>query len=233
MICRDGLELGDTFSSNPYILDLSNGIMVRTISVLLVPLLIVTLAVMVQRAQADPNFDQGASGVSDTIKVLTSGIASTIVPSHIINDAKSMHRPQQPYVRILIANQTSSLDSQRYTEVKFRIPVNITNVRFSIAAEVVGDNFTGTPGVNVQLYDISECHKTIIATDLQPDGRCGISYLDDTGMSAMNGSFGGLRLPNDRDYILILTNPADGPVQIKRSAFFTFTYMNSTLGEAK
>lgn len=109
--------------------------------------------------------------------------------------------------------------------MKFRVPANITNVYFSVAAEVVGNNFTGTAGINTQLYDITECHKTITAGDLQPDGRCGISYLDARGMSAMNGSIGHIRLPAGRNYILVLTNPADGPVQVSRSAYITYTYL--------
>jgi hypothetical protein len=134
---------------------------------------------------------------------------------------------------MLIANHTSSLASQGYTEVKFRVPANITNVYFSVAAEVVENNFTGTAGINTQLYDITECHKTITAGDLQPDGRCGISYLDASGMSAMNGSIGHIRLPAGRNYILVLTNPADGPVQVSRSAYITYTYFNNTHGEGK
>lgn len=176
-----------------------------------------------------------ASGVSDTIKILPNGTAAVIVPPHIINYTKTIpHYTQHIFhVRTLAANQTSSLASQGYTEVKFRIPANITNVYFSVAAEVVGNNFTGTPGVNTQLYDITECHITITVTQLQPDGQCGISYLDASGMSAMNGSIDHIRLPAGRNYILVLTNPADGPVQVRHSAYFTFTYLNSTHGEGK
>jgi hypothetical protein len=142
--------------------------------------------------------------------------------------------PLPPFhIRMLIENNNLSLASQGYTEVKFRVPANISNVYFSVAAEVVGNNFTGTAGINAQLYDITECHKTITPTDLQPDGQCGISYLDAKGMSAMNGSFGHIRLPAGRNYILVLTNPADGPVQISDSAYITYTYLNNTHGEGK
>jgi hypothetical protein len=137
--------------------------------------------------------------------------------------------PLSPFhVRVLIANHISYLASQGYTEVKFRVPANITNVYFSIYAEVVGNNFTGAPGVNPQLYDITECHKTITATDLQPNAKCGISVLDARELPAMNGSIEHLRLPAGRNYVLVLINPADGVVQVRYSAYFTYTYVNRT-----
>jgi hypothetical protein len=133
----------------------------------------------------------------------------------------------------LVANQTSLSASQGYTEVKFDVPANITNVYFSVAAEIVGNKFTGYPGLNTQLYDITECHKIITAMDLQPDGQCGISYLDASCISAMNGYIDHIRLPSRKNYILVFTNPADGPVRVTHSAYITYTYFNSTHGEGK
>ena|SRR5215831_10992178 len=46
--------------------------------------------------------------------------------------------PPAPFhIRTLIANQTSLLASQGYTEVKFRVSANITNVYLSVAAEEI------------------------------------------------------------------------------------------------
>ncbi|MFZ0514139.1 MAG: hypothetical protein WAM14_21215, partial [Candidatus Nitrosopolaris sp.] len=81
-----------------------------------------------------------ANGVSDTIKIIPNGTAAVVVPIHIINYTKTPPHYTQPafHIRTLTANHTSSLVSQGYTEVKFSVPANITNVYFSVAAEVVG-----------------------------------------------------------------------------------------------
>jgi hypothetical protein len=170
------------------------------------------------------------SGVGDTVRILPNSKAVVVVPPHDINFTKiAPHNTQSTiHSSILDANRTTTLASHGSIEVKFSIPPNITNVYFSLAAEVVGNNFTGIPGVDNKLYDVTECHKPITSAQLQPDEQCGISYFNGSGLSAMNGSFGGLRLPNDRNYILILTNPADGPAQVQHSANFTYTYVNST-----
>jgi hypothetical protein len=63
-----------------------------------------------------------------------------------------------------LTNQTTAIASDGNISIAFDLPATITNVYFSVYADVVGNNFTD---VNPQLYDITECHKTITATDLQ------------------------------------------------------------------
>jgi hypothetical protein len=103
------------------------------------------------------------------------------------------------HIKALATNQTSAIASKGNTSIAFDLPATITNVYFSIYAEVVGNNFTEAPDVNPQLYDITECHKTITATDLQPNAKCGISVLDARELPAMNGSIEHLRLPAGRN----------------------------------
>ena len=75
------------------------------------------------------------------------------------------HAVPPMHIRILMANQTSYLASQA-SEVRFNISDNVTAV-FGVTPEVVGNNYAGTPGVNTQLYDITQCHTTITPTQLR------------------------------------------------------------------
>jgi YVTN family beta-propeller protein len=172
-----------------------------------------------------------ATGFSDTIKIMPNGSAAEIVPPHVNYTLPNYTKPA-PNTKTIITNQKSTIASKANAYVVFAVPANITNVYFSVFAEVVGGNTSGRPGINTQLYDITECHRannTLTSTDLQPDGHCGISVLDARGLSAMKGSIQHIRLAAARNYILAFTNDADRAEQITHTAYYTFTYVNGSI----
>jgi hypothetical protein len=159
-----------------------------------------TYAGVIHRSVLPP----GATGTSETVKILPNGTAVTVIPAHT------------NYTQMLVVNQTFTINpSQIPWNVAFRVQSNIINVELFGSIDVVGGG-----QIRLQLYDTTNCH---FPYKVQEIAQCGQKYID----QETNGA-GYIALTPGRHYVSLLTNDIGGPKQITMNLGYTFTYVNGT-----
>ena len=146
----------------------------------------------------------GATGTSETVKILPNGTAVTVTPAQI------------NYTQMLAENQTITINPNGIPwNVAFQIPSNIINVEFFGSIDVAGGG-----QIRLQLYDTTNCHFPYKVVEI---ARCGQKYMDQETSGA-----GHIALIPGRHYVSLLTNDIGGPKQITLNLGYTFTYINGT-----
>jgi hypothetical protein len=159
-----------------------------------------TYAGIIHRTVLSP----GATGTSETVKILPNGAAVTVTPAQI------------NYTKMLAVNQTITINPNGIPwNVVFQIPSNIINVEFFGSIDVAGGG-----QIRLQLYDTTNCHFPYKVLEI---ARCGQKYMDQETSGA-----GHIALIPGRHYVSLLTNDIGGPKQITMNFGYTFTYVNGT-----
>jgi hypothetical protein len=160
-----------------------------------------TFASVIHRTLLPP----GATGTSETVKILPNGTAVTVSPARI------------NYTKMLAVNQTITIKPNEIPwSMTFGVPSNVINVEFLGSIDVVGGG-----QARLQLYDMTNCHaKSITAQEI---AQCGQKYMDQEVSGA-----GHIALTPGRHYVSLLTNDIGGAKQITLNLGYTFTYVNGT-----
>jgi hypothetical protein len=146
----------------------------------------------------------GATGTSETVKILSNGTAVTVTPAQI------------NYTKMLAVNQTITINPNVIPwNVAFQIPSNILSVEFFGSIDVAGGG-----QIRLQPYDTTNCHFPYKVVEI---ARCGQKYMD----QEISGA-GHIALNPGRHYVSLLTNEIGGPKQITMNFGYTFTYVNGT-----
>ena len=146
----------------------------------------------------------GATGTSETVKILPNGTAAVIVPAHT------------NYTQMLAVNQTITINPNGIPwNVAFHTRSNIINVEFFGSIDVAGGG-----QIRLQLYDTTNCHFPYKVLDI---AQCGQKYIDQETSGP-----GHIALTPGRHYVSLITNDIGGPKQITLNLGYTFTFVNGT-----